>query len=200
MDQSDVPVAKLEAEQRLPIPRDGDVFELSRGLIRGQTESAGWCGGHFSSVQLDGQNLVAAIPAEELLDVIIRRSVNAQVVDPDQIRRPLPAVDMREQRRVGGHADDVGIAFQAGHESGFGKRAFEVVPVVDADDLDALRGVFAHEHFRALAIVVVVAVRIVEEPDGIGVAMFVHDVGVQLAQFRPEKFETIVGGRGAGGW
>ena len=73
-----------------------------------------------------------------------------------------------------------------------GDGAFPGVAVFDAHDLVALRGVFAEENFRAVAVVAVEAMRAAEEPDGIRVAVFIHDVGLQLAQLRPREIKTLV--------
>jgi hypothetical protein len=43
-----------------------------------------------------------------------------------------------------------------------------------------------------MALVAVEAMRVLEKPFRVGVAMFVHDVGVECAQFRPEEIETII--------
>ena len=144
-------------------------------------------------IQLHWQHHIAAIEREELLHVVIGRSIAAKIVRPDEIRCPLPAVNVREQQRAARHADDFGVAFHAGHERSLGDRALKIVTIQHADDLVALRGVFAKENLRPFGVVVVEAMRVVEKPLGLRIGMFVHDVGLEFAQFRPSVFEMIIG-------
>jgi len=52
-----------------------------------------------------------------------RRPVNARVVEPDKIGRPLPMLlPSREQRRIGGHRHQIAVAQESGHERGFRHR------------------------------------------------------------------------------
>lgn len=56
------------------------------------------------------------VVGEELLNIIAGRTHRPQVIEPDQVRTPLPSFHMGEQRRIGGHVHDVGIPFHSGHE------------------------------------------------------------------------------------
>src|SRR5262245_60750164 len=105
---------------------------------------------------------------------------------------------MREERRIAGHLHDVTIAFQANHARGLRQSAFEVVSVVRAHCLDTLRGIFTEESLWAIAIIIIVAMRIGEEPVRSCIAMFVYDIGAQFTKFWPGEFEMLIIWLGAG--
>ncbi len=99
----------------------------------------------------------------------------------DEIARPLHAagIDVDEERRVGGHDDDVAVALEAGHPGGVAEGCAEV-----GGGRAFARGPLADEDFRPAAIVVVVAVGVDEEllrgavEVGVeGVVVVVEDVG-----------------------
>ena len=50
-----------------------------------------------------------------LLDLVDAEAAGGEVVEPDGIGAPLPALDMSEERGVGGHVDDVGITLNTRH-------------------------------------------------------------------------------------
>ncbi len=64
------------------------------------------------------QHVGALVASVELLHVVRDRLEHAEVIEPDGIGAPLPALDVGEEGRVGGHVDDVGIALDTRHVGG----------------------------------------------------------------------------------
>ena len=54
-----------------------------------------------------------------LLDLVDAEAAGGEVVEPDGIGAPLPALDVGEEGSVGGHVDDVGIALDTRHVGSF---------------------------------------------------------------------------------
>mgnify|MGYP007124146654 CR=1 FL=1 len=113
----------------------------------------------------------------------------AEVVEPNQVGTPLPAFHVGEKRSVCSHVHDVGVAFQCGHESGFVDRSACVVPFHAVAVVVA--GIFAGEHFRAVTVVVVIAVHAVFEPVYRTVEMFVHKVYFLFLHVFPTEVEHL---------
>ena len=59
--------------------------------------------------------------AIELLYIVGHGLHRAEIVEPDHIGTPLPALDVGEEGSIGGHVDDVSVTFDAGHVSSFVK-------------------------------------------------------------------------------
>ena len=97
---------------------------------------------------------------------------------------------MREERCIGSHSHHIGVALDAGHESGLGQCSLEVVALTCA-----MGGIFTGEHLRALARVLVVAAGVLQEPFGRHVVMLVHQVGLQTAHLLPSVVEALAAGR-----
>ena len=57
--------------------------------------------------------------AIELLYIVGHGLHRAEIVEPDHIGTPLPALDVGKERSVGGHMDDVGVALDTGHVGSF---------------------------------------------------------------------------------
>ena len=60
---------------------------------------------------------------------------------------------MREERSVGSHLHNVGVALDVGHEGSLVERCLEVVPLLAL----SVACILAGEHLRALAVVALVA-------------------------------------------
>src|SRR6185503_8466464 len=70
------------------------------------------------------------VRAEHLLHVVVWRAVGAQVVEPDHVWRPLPRINVPEQRRIRRHPHDVRIALEARNESSLRERTLPVITIV----------------------------------------------------------------------
>src|SRR6185437_5082721 len=121
-----------------------------------------------------------------------------EVIEPNEVGGPLPAVDMGEQGGIGSHLDYVGIAFEAGHERGFRHGALPGIAIGRRHGMIALGGVFAGEDLGSVAVIVIVAANILQEPFRIAVVVFVEDIGVQAAEGIVEEVESIAIGVRAG--
>ena len=55
----------------------------------------------------------------ELLNVVTDGTEGTEVVEPDKVGTPLPTLDVGKEWSVGGHMNDVGIAFYACEEGSF---------------------------------------------------------------------------------
>ena len=104
----------------------GGVDDLDDDLARLAVKDAGSEETVLSGLSGDGlllhgerEHVGALVHGEELLDVVADGLEGAEVVVPDGIRTPLPALDMGEEGSVGGHVDDVGIALDARHVGSF---------------------------------------------------------------------------------
>ena len=119
----------------------------------------------------------------------------AKVVKPDEIRTPLPSLNMGQHWGISGHLYNVGIAFKRGHESSL----VDTCPCVIILLSVVMASIFSGKHLGALAVIVVIAVHIVEEPVHGSVEMFVHQIGLQLRHLLPTVFKVLpVGTRPAG--
>ena len=127
-------------------------------IVGGGFEEARVCG-----VQCGIEDLVAEMGAEHDLRIVAGRSVAVERVVADEVARPLHAagVDVDEERRIGGHDDDVAVALQAGHPGGVAEGRAEV-----GGGRAFARGPFADEDFGPAAIVAIVAVDIDERTAG----------------------------------
>ena len=75
--------------------------------------------GNRFSLHRERQHACALVVAVELLDIIADGAEGTEVVEPDEVGTPLPALDMGKERSIGGHVDNVGIAFDAREEGSF---------------------------------------------------------------------------------
>jgi len=141
------------------------------------------------------QHVGALVHGEELLNVVTDGLEGAEIVEPDGIRTPLPALDVGEEGSVGGHVDDVGITLDTRHVGGLVERGLEVVPLLAV----AVAGIFAGKHTGALAVVCVVAQAVGEEPLLIAVVVLVVEVYLQLLHAGLQQVEVPSLGVGACG-
>ena len=161
-------------------------------------------GGIHAVLSLDGiltfghlQYVRACIQAVHLLHPIGGSAHGAQVVHPDLVGTPLPAINMGKQRSGRSHPYDVGIALQTRHEGSFAKSCFKSILTswyVDGGVLVAaldMTGIFSGKHLRAFAIIVVIASCLREEPVLITVEVLVHEVGLQPSHFFPTVSELL---------
>ena len=65
------------------------------------------------------QNVGALVVAIELLYIVGHGLHRAEIVEPDHIGTPLPALDVGEEGSIGSHVNDVGVALDACHVGGF---------------------------------------------------------------------------------
>ena len=68
--------------------------------------------------------------------------------------------DMGKERGGRSHVDDVGIAFETGHQGGLHDGCFVVVPLLAFP----VTGVFAGKHLRSLTVVRIIAQTVTQEP------------------------------------
>ena len=103
----------------------------------------------------------------ELLNVVTDGTEGAEVVEPDKVRTPLPALDVGKERCVSGHVNDVGITFYACEEGCFIERSLKMVTLLFlAIGIFALSmaGIFAREDLWSLTVVTIVAQTMRKEP------------------------------------
>ena len=62
------------------------------------------------------KNVGSLVLSVHLLNVVAYGLEHLGVVEPNEVRAPLPSVDMGEQWSVGGHVHDVSVAFKVCHE------------------------------------------------------------------------------------
>jgi hypothetical protein len=74
-------------------------------------------------LDLHREHDVAAVEAEQLLHMVIGRANYVEVVEPDEVRPPLPGVNVGQEGCIGRERDDVGIALDAGEKRRFGEGA-----------------------------------------------------------------------------
>ena len=101
----------------------GGVDDLDDDLASGLVEDArceesvlSFLSGYGLLVHQQGEYVSAFVLGVELLYVVADALEHAEVVVPDHIWTPLPALDMGEEGSVGGHLYDVGIALDTCHE------------------------------------------------------------------------------------
>ena len=87
---------------------------------------------------------------------------------------------MGEQGRIGSERHHVGIALQAGHESGLAEGCQEAIGFVFR-----MAGILSGEHLRPFSIIAVVAIGVREEPLWRTVVMLVHQIDLQPTHLRP---------------
>jgi len=104
------------------------------------------------------------------------------IIENDGVGVPLFIVDVAEKGGIGRHGYDVGVAFHAGDESGFGEGSIEIAESAVAGD-----GIFSDIDFWAFAVVVVVSVDVGPEERRVVVVVFVDDFdGVAGGEAAPE--------------
>lgn len=59
---------------------------------------------------------------EQLLRIVIHRSIQSVFGEEDHIRLPLVGTVVAEQRRIAGHLYDIAVALQTGHVGSLGER------------------------------------------------------------------------------
>ena len=119
----------------------------------------------------------------------------AQVVEPDGIRTPLPALNVGKERCVGSHVNDVCVLLQVGHESSFIDAGSRVVVLLAA----VMAGILAGKYLGTLAVIFVIAVHFVLEPVDVAVEMLIHKVCLQFLHGRPTQVEILALAVGAAG-
>ncbi len=122
----------------------------------------------------------------ELLHIVTHRLEGAEIIEPDGIGTPLPALDMGEERSIGGHMDDVGITLDTRHVGCLIQGGFVVVPLLAV----AMTGIFACKHTRPLAVVGVVAQAVTEEPLFVAVVVLVVEIDLQLLHTGLQQVEV----------
>ena len=157
-------------------------------------------GSRCATVEADGggQHIRATVEHVELLDVVGSGAGGGEVVVPDEVGAPLPALDVGEEGCVCGHVYEVGVALDVGHEGGFVDAGSGMVVLLAS----VVAGPFAGKDARAVLGVeraVAVAVHPVLVPLYVAVEVFVHEVGLQLAHGSPAVAEVVVLGIGAAG-
>ena len=94
---------------------------------------------------------------------------------------------MCQQGSICGHLHNVGIALQIGHKGGFVDAGSCMVPLAAV----VVTGILSGKHLRSLAVVVVIAVHVVEEPLDGAVEMFVHEIGSQVGHRLPSVLKVL---------
>ena len=109
------------------IGQSGETFtrpdDLDDDLVSGLVEDArceesvlSFLSGYGFLVHQQGEYVSAFVLGVELLHVVADALEHAEVVVPNHVRTPLPALNMGEEGSVGGHLYDVGIALDTCHE------------------------------------------------------------------------------------
>ena len=99
------------------------------------------------------QHVGALVHGKHLLHIVAHRLERTQVVVPDGIGTPLPALHMGKERSVGSHVHDVSIALNTRHVGSLVKRCLKMVPLLAA----SVAGILAGKHLGTLAVIGVVA-------------------------------------------
>ena len=96
---------------------------------------------------------------------------------------------MSEERRIGCHMYDIGIAFYACHECGLKQCGVEMIIFLAF----TVTCVFACKHLRSAAVVIVIAVAVfmVEEPRLWTVEMFVVHRNLHLLHLRLQHIKLL---------
>ncbi len=160
---------------------------------RGGDGNAIGAGGGGGS-QRDRIKDIACVGAEELLDVIIHGAQDASAIEIDEVRSPLGVVLATEQGSIGGEADDIAIAFERGEVGGLSERGAEV-----AGAFFVLRGVFAEIDLGTVTVVIIVARKVIEEPLGLLVVVFIDDIDAQFVGDLPPGVIIFAVRKGADG-
>lgn len=87
---------------------------------------------------------------------------------------------MGEERRRGGHVDDVGITLKTRHVGSLEDGSLVMVPLLTL----AVAGILASKHLGPLAVVRVVAQTMREEPLLVAVVVLVVEIHLQLLHAR----------------
>ena len=93
---------------------------------------------------------------------------------------------MSEEGGIGSHVYDIGIALEVGHEGGLEERSIEVIPLAT---IGTMASILTGKHLRSLAVVVVVAVALAEEPALGTVEMLVNEVYLDTLHLGPQVVE-----------
>ena len=133
-----------------------------------------------------GKDIGTLVYGEELLHIVTDRLEAAEIVEPDGIGAPLPALYVGEERGIGCHVDDIGITLDAGHVGCFIQGGLVVVPLLAV----AMTGIFACEYLRTLAVVAVIAQAMGEEPLLVAVVVLVVEIHLQLLHARLQQVEV----------
>ena len=67
------------------------------------------------AVHRQREHIRSLVHGEKLLYIVAHRLEGAEIIEPDGIRTPLPALDMGKERSIGRHVDDVGITLDTRH-------------------------------------------------------------------------------------
>ena len=124
--------------------------------------------------------------AVELLNIVVGRTDRAEVIEPDEVRTPLPSLYMSEERCIGSLINHIGITLQTRHESCLRKRSLPRVRIVLG-----MGSILAGKYLRTLAVVLVVTAGIVAEPLRALVVVLIHHVYAQLAHLLPTVVEVL---------
>ena len=73
------------------------------------------------------QHVGTLIGAIKHLNIPVDRAHTLQVVEPDEVGTPLPAINMGEERSVSALPNNVGVALKACHESGLRECGLPIV-------------------------------------------------------------------------
>ena len=134
--------------------------------------------------------LVSAVLTESPLHVIVGCGFHLRVVEVDKVRVPVGVFFLGQQRCIRRHDHHVGISLHVGHIGRLDESVGHVV---------ALRSPFAQIDFRALTVVVVVEVAVVEVPaDGV-VVVFIYYLDALLLGFFPSILVIAAFPEGANG-
>ena len=63
------------------------------------------------------QHIGTLVLAVELLNIVVGRTDRTEVIEPDEVRTPLPSLYVSEERCVGSLINHISITLQTGHES-----------------------------------------------------------------------------------
>jgi hypothetical protein len=92
-----------------------------------------------------------------------------------------------EERSISSHVYDIGIALEVGHECSLQERSVEVVPLTA---VGTVASILTGKHLRTLAVVVVVAVTLAEEPALGTVEVLVNEVYLDALHLGPQVVEV----------
>ena len=83
---------------------------------------------------------------------------------------------------------DVGIALEVSHEGSLEERSVEVVPLAA---VGTVASILAGKHLRTLAVVVVIAVTLAEEPVLRTIEVLVYEVHVDALHLGPQVVKVV---------
>ena len=139
------------------------------------------------------QHVGTHVLGKELLHVVVGCAHGAEVVEPDEVGTPLPSFLVGEERCIGGHVNHVGVALDASHKGCFVECTLKDVLSFRHGEcgLRDVAGIFAGKHFRAFAVVVVVAGDVLGEPLLVAIVVLVYEVGFQPSHLFPSVAELL---------